>query len=118
MICTPSSSPGDADFLAGAVEAVHAPETEGEMVPVALRQVLQPLGVGIEAARGNLVQQRFPQVGGRSVDQRDVRALPFAELVAQPGGQFQSTRATTDDDDFMHALLRCHGLPPYSLIAQ
>jgi hypothetical protein len=36
----------------------------------------------------------------------------LAQLVAQTGGQFQATRATAHDHDFMRLLFRCHDLLP------
>jgi hypothetical protein len=53
------------------------------------------------------VQQRFPQVGGLNVDKRDRRFLPLAELVAQLGGEFESSGTAAYDYDVMQ--IGCHG---------
>src|SRR5205814_5507497 len=76
---------------------------EGEVVPARLREVVALVRVEIEAARGDLVQQRLPQVRGRAVDERHGTAAPARDAVAQPGGQLQSARPAADDHDMMQA---------------
>ena len=66
--------------LARAVEAVHAPELELEVVPARLREVVEVVLVEVHAAGGDFVQQRLPQVRARAVDERHARAALAAEL--------------------------------------
>jgi hypothetical protein len=59
--------------------------------------------IDIEAAGRDFMQQGFPQVCRRPVDQNDLDAP--AQLVAQAGGQFQSSSPSSYDDDAMSLLL-------------
>src|SRR5204863_1442453 len=55
----------------------------------------------IQAARGDFMQMRLPEMCARLFDQADVCPVTPAELVAQTGGEFQSTGTAADDDDPM-----------------
>jgi len=82
-----------------AVQAHHLAQAVAEPVPVALRQVVGGVHVQVDAAGGDFVQVRLPEVRARFLDQRDVGQTLFTQGVAQPGGQLQSAGAATDDDD-------------------
>ena len=70
-----------------AVHACQVSQAELEVVPACLRQVLDLLGMGVEAARCQLVQQRLPDVGAGTVHQRDLRLTFFTQFFAQLRGQ-------------------------------
>ncbi len=89
------------DLATFAVQAHHAAQAVTEVVARALGQVFDLVFVGIEGAGGHFVQQRFPDVGAGGVHQGDVGLAALAELVAQPGGQFQAAGAPADDEDAM-----------------
>ncbi len=74
---------------------------ELETVPVRQRQVGDVVGIGVHPARGDLVQQRLPQVGRAAVDQHHVGAPGLAEGMAQTGGERQAAGATAYDHDAM-----------------
>ena len=89
----------EVDLLARAIEPLHAPEPELEVMPARLEQIVQLVVVEVHAAGRDLVQQRLPQVRARLVDQRDQRLLALAELVAQARGELEPAGASADDDD-------------------
>ncbi len=60
--------------------------------------------VDAECPRRELVQQRLPHVGARSVDERDVRAALPAEPVAQARDKLEPSGAAADDHDAVRAL--------------
>ena len=93
---------GDQHHAPLAVEAVHASQLEAEVMPARLREVIQIVLVEVHAAGGDLVQQRFPQMSARTVDERDLRAALASELVAQTRRELEATGAATDDYDLMH----------------
>ena len=57
----------------------------------------------------DFMQQRFPQMAVVTVHQRDFSFMLTTEFMAQAGRQFQTTGATTHDDDFF--LWRCQNNP-------
>jgi hypothetical protein len=57
--------------------------------------------VQIHAAGRNFMEQRFPQVRARTIEQRDARPLPAAETVAEPRRKLEPAGATADDHDAM-----------------
>ena len=64
------------------VHAHQATESELEMVPAGLRQVLDFFGVGVKATGCQLVQQRLPDVGAGGVHQGDFSLAFFAHALA------------------------------------
>ncbi|MNN46953.1 hypothetical protein D3C81_1613550 [compost metagenome] len=98
------------DGLARAVDAGQLALLELEMVPARLGRVFQLVRVGIHAAGGNFMQQRFPDMGGQAVHQDHLRRSLLAKLVAEPGYQFQPSCPAADDNDAV-CLCFCHGLP-------
>jgi hypothetical protein len=91
----------DGDLAAPAIERLQRALSEGEAMPARLGEVIELVGVDVEAARGDLVQQRLPDVGGRTVDERHRGAAPAPEAVAETRGELQSARAAADDHDMM-----------------
>ena len=83
------------------VDARHAPLREAEAVRAGLAQIDDRVVARVERARGDLVQQRLPEVGEVGIDQRDDRPLPAAEALAQPRRQHEPAGASADDDDPM-----------------
>ena len=63
---------GQMDALGGAIEADHFAETEHVVVLRGVGEVVQLLLARIQAARGDGMQQRLPQVRACAVDHRDV----------------------------------------------
>jgi len=73
-----------------------------------------------QCAGGQLVQQRFPQVGLGAVHQRDVGSIAETEPAAQARGQSDAAGAAADDDDSLHNDFgsdRSDGLLPRSVYA-
>ncbi len=90
---------GDLHLALRAVEALERAEREGEAVPARLREVVELVGVHVHAARGDLVQQRLPEVRARAVDEGHVGAALAAEAVAQARGELQAAGAAAHHDD-------------------
>ena len=86
-------------LFGGAVQADHLAVAVGEMVPVRLRQIVQLVLRPPQAAGGDRVQQRLPQMRAGLLDQRDLRLAALAERVAELGHQFQPAGAASGDDD-------------------
>lgn len=72
-----------------------------DRAPRALAEVDQPdiLVDGLFGTGGDLVQQRFPDVGARAVDERDLGAFGLAEGFAEFDGEFETACASADDQD-------------------
>ncbi len=87
------------DFFRAAIEAGHAAELEGEVMPARVHQIVEAIGSGVQRARGDLVQQRLPDVRQHAVDQRDPRLAAPAEPVAELGREDQAAGTAADDDD-------------------
>ena len=66
-----------------AINTHHLADAVTEMVPVGLRQVVQLMHIQVHAARGQLMQVRFPKVCAGFFYQGDLRATLFAQGVAQ-----------------------------------
>ena len=92
-------------FTARAVEAFHFAELEVEMVPARLRQIVELVLIGIHAAGRDFVQQRFPQMRARAVDQRDASMTFASGRVAEPGCELEPARAAADNYDMVDS--RC-----------
>ena len=101
MTSRPASSKVGARWISllRPIQAVHAPETELEVMPARLIQIVQLVVVQVHAAGRDLMQQRLPQMRARLVHQRDQRLAPLAQLVAQAGGELEAAGAAADDDD-------------------
>ncbi len=80
------------------------------MVPARLREVIELVLVGIHAAGGDFVQERLPQVRARAVDERDHRALPAPERVAEPGCELEPAGAAADDHYVVHTRCVCQAV--------
>ena len=92
---------GQADPLAGAIQALHAAELEFEVVPFRLGDVVQLVLGGVERAGSDFVQQGFPDVGEVGVDQGDLGLAAFTQGAAETGGELQPAGAAADDHDAM-----------------
>ena len=89
-------------FVRRAVESFKATERKAEVVPPRLGKIVELMRVNIHAAGSDFMQQRLPEMGTIAVDQGDRGQTAPAKRIAQPGGQFQATCASTDNDDTMH----------------
>jgi hypothetical protein len=69
-----------------------------------LREVVHLVFAGIDAARGDRVQERLPEMGPGTFDQSDRRPLAPAEAIAELCDQFKSRGAATDHDDAVQCL--------------
>ena len=103
---------GYRDRLIDPVEVKHLALLEFKMMPACLRNVLQLVGIRIHAAGSDFMQQRLPQVGGRTVNQYDMRFLVLAQLISQPGDQLQSACSPADHNDSVQQLIRRLGIGP------
>ncbi len=93
--------------FACAVESFHPAQLKLEMMPARLGKIIQFVVVLIHAASGDPMQQRFPQMSTRAVNQGDAHATLATEPVTKPGGEFKSARAATDDDEAMFPGASC-----------
>lgn len=66
---------------------------------MAMRHIIQFMLGATQAAGGDRMKQRFPNVGAAAIDQGDARPLAPAEAVPQFGRQFEPGGAATDNDD-------------------
>ena len=69
------------------------------MVPARLVQVIDLLGVDVEAARGDGVQQRLPHVRPRAIHQHHLHAAATALPASQPRGELEAAGAAANDHD-------------------
>lgn len=67
----------------GAIHAFEPAQAKPEMIPERLCQRLDLLGVGVEVAGRQLVQQGLPDVGAGYIDQCDLRSTLFAQGARQ-----------------------------------
>ena len=96
-----------------AVQAGDGPLPEPEVMPVRERKIIDAVDVGIQAPGRDFMQQRFPQMRGIAVDQRDLGASAPSQLVAEARRQRQSAGAAADDDDAVaRRLWRIHRRQP------
>jgi len=91
----------DLDLARAAVEADHGPSAVLEVVPARLVQVVDLLGVDVEAACRHGVQQRFPHVRPGAVDQHDLDAAATTLAASAPRGELEAPRPPAHDH---HAL--------------
>ncbi|GGJ05433.1 hypothetical protein GCM10009083_22870 [Halopseudomonas pertucinogena] len=68
------------------------------MIPLGLSQVVELVIGTVERAGGHLMQQRLPDMGEMRIHQGDMRLAFSAQGAAEPGSQFQTTRAAAYDD--------------------
>src|SRR5262249_20717729 len=100
---------GEHDLALIAVEPDQFPDTIVEVVPMGLSPEFRLLHLKFHAARCDLMQQRFPEVGPRLVDQRPISNAAPTERVAEACDQFKASGAAADDDDAMRgAVTACH----------
>src|SRR5450759_1553128 len=85
---------GDLDLPPCAIEPDHLADAVIEVVPMRLGKIIELVDILIHTAGRDLVQQRFPDVGSRSVDQGNSGLTESAEPIAEPRGQFGPTLAT------------------------
>ena len=99
---------GQQHALAGSIEADHLADAVAEMVPMRLGEIVQRVVVQVQAACGDLVQQRLPEMGARPLDQRHLGLAAPAQPVAEPGHQLQAAGTAADHDDAVrrNALIR------------
>ena len=86
--------------LSGPVEADHFADAIAEVMPMRLGKVVQRMIIQIQAACGDLVQQRLPEMGARRLDQGHLGLAAPAELVAEPS-LLQSAGPAADHDNAM-----------------
>src|SRR5262249_44567826 len=91
----------DLDLALGPVEPDQFTDAIVEMVPMGLRPEFHLLDRKIHASCRDLMQQWFPQVGPRFVDQRNVGDPAPAQRVAKPRAQLEASGTAADDDDAM-----------------
>ena len=84
-----------------AIEPGERALAKPEAMPVRERGIVDFVQIGVHASRGDLVQQRLPQVRRALVDQRDLDAPSAAVAIAERGGQRQPAGAAAYDDDSM-----------------
>jgi hypothetical protein len=64
-------------------------------MPVGLGETVARVLFQVQAAGGDPVRQRLPQVGLRRRNQADAGAAPSAQLFAQPGDQSRAAGSAT-----------------------
>src|SRR5215831_1183094 len=100
---------GEHDLALVAVEPDQFPDPIVEVVPMGLSPEFRLLHLKFHASRSDVMQQRFPEVGPRLVDQRHIRDAAPTERVAKACDQFQASSPATYDDDAMRgAVAACH----------
>ena len=94
-----------------AIEPDHLADSVPKVMPVRLRQVVRLIDADVHAPGGDLVQMRLPEMRALLLDQRDVRFLAPAKLVAELGCKLEAASAASHDDDPMQTgLLGQHAL--------
>ncbi len=92
--------------MLAAIEARNGALAEPEAVPMREREIVDAVRIGIHPSRGDLVQQRLPQVRGAAIDQRDLGPAPLAQRFPEARRERQAAGATADDQDAMQAATR------------
>lgn len=87
------------DFARDAVDAGHLADAKAKAMPVGMREVADLVVAKVHAAGGDLMQLGLPDVAVLALDEGDLGLATTAERVAQAGGELESARTTTDDDD-------------------
>ncbi len=90
-----------------AVEADHFTDPVAEKMPVRLGEIVGLVDADVHAAGGKFVQVGFPEVRARALDQRHVRPVALAELVAEARRELEPTGAAADDDHAVQAVASC-----------
>src|SRR5215471_7516389 len=100
---------GEHDLALVAVEPDQFPDTIVEVVPMGLSPEFRLLHLKFHASRRDVMQQRFPEVSPRLVDQRHISDAAPTERVAKACDQLKATGTAADDDDAMRgAVAACH----------
>ena len=73
------------------------------MIPARLVQIVDLLGVDVEAAGGDRVQQRLPHVRPCAVHEDHFHAGATAVNASEPGGELEAARASANDHDAVDA---------------
>ena len=73
---------------------------------MSLRHIVQFVLGAAQTAGGNRMQQRLPDVGSTAIHQRDARTLVSTLAVTEFGGEFETGRTASDDDEVMEGALR------------
>src|SRR5690606_4048751 len=87
-----------ADLSGRPIQSLEAAELEFEVIPLRLGQTVELVIGTVERAGCHLVQQRLPDMREMRVHQGDMRLAFPAQGTAEPGSQFQTTRAAAHDD--------------------
>ncbi|KAF1858429.1 hypothetical protein Lal_00014941 [Lupinus albus] len=90
---------------ARAVHVDHFAADEREVVVDGLARMVDHVAGRVDGAGGDGMQQRFPEVRGRAVDEDHAIPVAGAEPAAQAGGEFEAGDAAPDDDDGLHGVL-------------
>ncbi|EEF24120.1 conserved hypothetical protein, partial [Ricinus communis] len=90
---------------AGAVDVDDFAADEREVVVDGLARIVDHVVGRVDGAGGDGVQQGFPEVGGRAVDEDHAIPVALAEAASQAGGEFEAGDAASDDDDGLHGVL-------------
>jgi hypothetical protein len=103
MTSTPRSSTMAATAISAArpVDALQCTVAESEVVPARLREVVELVRVDIHASRGDLVQERLPDVGLVLVHESDGGAPSAPKAVPCPGRELEPSGPASDDNDAM-----------------
>ncbi len=95
-------------LVLGAVQPAHVAEAKTKVTPASQGEIINIIIVGVQRPGGHGMQQRFPDMGQRHVDEGDLGLALFAQLVTKSGGEFQAAGPAADDDDMMSALRLLH----------
>ena len=112
---------GELDRARATVESCHRADTIAEMMAVGVVEIVHRMVADIEAASGDLVQQRLPDMSAGLVHEGDVSLAFPAQRVAELGGQLKPRRASADDHDPMqvvHGFARYHAFLVFSVERQ
>ncbi len=74
------------------------------MVLASMGAVIDFVGVGVQGAGGNFVQQGLPDMGQTGVHQGNAGFLALAQFISQTGDQFQATGTAADDHNMMQVI--------------
>src|SRR5258708_39825013 len=64
-----------------------------------MRDELDRIGLAVERARRDLVEQRLPHMRPGAINQRDRRFVRLPKTPPKPGCKFQTRSAAADDED-------------------
>ena len=99
------------DFAALPVDILHGAEEEPKAPAITVRSVPHFVEIGIEGAGRHFMQQRLPDMGPVSVDEKHLDGAISPEPASELRGELEPARATADNDYLCHRVRHARPTP-------